>query len=126
MVERITSCLIALAFTACVDAGQRNNIQIQNDLAKCIEIESTNAHVNGRTPFVTLNYKRVALTSECGCKSKLCAYSVYAESEGYKSFLIGGKVSFQEAGKMELPLSTDGKILGNRPVLLFLSCAQPD
>lgn len=123
---RATNLLLALGVAACACADQRPEIELQNALSRCIEIESTKTYVSGQALFVTLAFKTVASTAECGCKSKLSAYTVYAKSDGYDSFMIEGKVLFQQSGKLELPLSTDTQIVADRPLLLSLSCAQPD
>lgn len=126
MAGRAISSILALAVTACASADQTHQIEIRNDLSNCIEIISAKSHSSGQAVFATVDYTILASTAECGCKSKLSAYSAYAKSDGYNSFLIGGKVLFQKTGKLELPLSTDKDIIGDRALLLTLTCAQPD
>jgi hypothetical protein len=118
--------ILALAVTACDSAAQTHQFEVRNDLSSCIELISAKSHHNGQSVFATIDYKILASTAECGCKSKLSAYSAYAKSDGYNTFLIGGKILFQENEKLELPLSTDKDIIGDRALLLTLTCAQPD
>jgi hypothetical protein len=126
MAARIISGILALTLTACANAEQVESVQIKNTLSSCIEVIKTTASACGEIPLLMLDYKLTASTAECGCKSDVSAYAVYEKSGGYESFLMAGKVIFGNQGSLKLPLSNDSNNIAHKPLLLVLTCAQPD
>jgi hypothetical protein len=126
MAARVNSIFLALTLSACANAQQLPEIQIQNDLSKCIEIKYPVRYIEELVPIATLEYKSLYSTADCGCKSELSAYSVYTIEDNNDYFLMKGIVLFKESGKVSLPLSTSKVIMGKGPLRINLSCAQPD
>lgn len=118
--------LLVLVIPLCVTANPVYRVEIDNDLSRCIIVESAKVRIDQDRPTIEVTFKEISSTADCGCKSRLNAYSVYAIDKSHQSFLMGGKFAFNQSGSIRLPMAIDQEIVGNRPVRLTISCAQPE
>lgn len=125
MVERKYSLIFSVLLASCVVAKEEAPV-INNQLAECVEINSVASDKQNSIPVMSFDLNVKSPISACGCKSALGAFSVYALREGYKSYLIGGKIGLAKAGKKYLPLATDKGLVGQGKLEVNFSCALPD
>jgi hypothetical protein len=112
--------------STCVIANTNYKIELDNQLSKCMLIENEKSFNLSKTPFIKIKYKKISSTANCGCKSALSAYYVYAKNNNYQSFLIGGKLIFNKSGIQNLPLAVEDNIIAGRTIQIIFSCARPD
>lgn len=115
-------CLI----TACSFSTYSTEINFDNNLSSCIEIEDAEVIYDNTFPTLKASINRLKPTSECGCKSLVSSYSSFIEASDYKSHLMSGKFVFSENNSLSLPVATDKGLINDNKLLITLSCALPD
>ena len=121
--------IILLLMCSCASANSVdivNTVKIDNQLSQCITATHIKIDKEGKIPILSFDLRIDKDIAECGCKSALGSYTVYTQMDGYKSYIIGGKVGFVKSGKKSLPLSSEQKLIGKRELIVGFSCAQPD
>jgi hypothetical protein len=126
MAELKYSVLLLFVISACSQAAPDTKITIDNELSNCIKIEQTEVIYKGELPMLKASYQQLQSTSECGCKSKISAYSSQLEMDGYNSQLMTAKFIFAEDKLLNIPIATSKQMIGNFSVLVKFSCAIPD
>lgn len=126
VVRKLESALLLLLASG-VSADSRDTPEIENHISACVALSG----VEKRTEPSGLQVLglRVGITqslAECGCKSALVAYTVFAKMDGYRSYIIGGKLLLAQSGTKQLPLSADPDLINDKPLAVSFSCAQPD
>jgi len=102
------------------------SVNIDNQLSECIIPTNIKISKEAKIPILSFYLKVNGSIAECGCKSALGAYTVFAQMEDYKSYVIGGKVAFVKSEYKYLPLSAEQGLIDKKKLILSLSCAQPD
>ncbi len=125
MAELRYSLIFLFVISACSQATSNTNVTINNNLSNCIEIDNTNVVYKDGMPMLEVSYQKIKSTAECGCKSALSEYSSQLKMDGYNSPLLTAKLIFDER-KLEIPLATSKKMIGDFNVLVSFSCALPD
>ncbi|MEJ2669743.1 MAG: DUF2195 family protein [Gammaproteobacteria bacterium] len=118
--------LSSCAMASNVDNINLENIEIDNQLSECASFGNTAISTDGAVPIFSFDLEVHKPIAECGCKSALGSYAVYTSSEGYKSYIIGGKVGFLASEKKYLPLSAEQNLIKKRKLIVKFSCAQTD
>ncbi|HMW73489.1 MAG TPA: DUF2195 family protein, partial [Cellvibrionaceae bacterium] len=86
--------LIASACTASPPATPKpGTIKIDNALDKCQQITGQAVDI-ASIPTLKLDFKTLASTAECGCKSMLNSYSVAIKLDGYSRRVLSGSFKF--------------------------------
>lgn len=101
-------------------------IDIKNKLSQCSEIHNPKLVVEGSVPFLTFDLVLNGSIADCGCKSALGEFSVYAQRDGAESYLINGKVALGKEGKKFIPVAADNNLISAARLMVSFSCARPD
>lgn len=119
------SLLVAflLSLTAVASDGA---VDINNQLSQCSEIKGPKLMLKGSVPVMSFNLVLKDTIADCGCKSALGAFSVYAQRDSYESFLISGNVALEKEGKKIIPVAADKNLLKSAHLSVSFTCAQPD
>lgn len=125
MAAREFSLLAFLLVSLPVVAGGEK-IDIKNQLAQCSEIHNPILAVDGNVPVLSFELILKESIGDCGCKSALGAFSVYALRDSYQSHLISGKVALGKEGKKYIPVAADNSLVVSARLKVSFSCAQPD
>lgn len=120
----------SLPFLMCVSAAaialDTNQLELSNGLAGCSELKGFYILDNSPVPVIAVDVVLKKSIAECGCKSALGTFSVYADRGDYSSYLLGGKINLAVPGEKYLPLATDVKLLKSAKIEVTFACAQPD
>lgn len=125
MAAREFSLLAFLLVSLPVVAGGEK-IDIKNQLSQCSEIHNPILAVDGNVPVLSFELILKESIADCGCKSALGAFSVYALRDSYQSHLISGKVALGKEGKKYIPVAADNSLVASARLKVSFSCAQPD
>ncbi|MGV8838364.1 DUF2195 family protein [Cellvibrio sp.] len=101
-------------------------IDIKNQLSQCSEIRNPKLVTEGSVPVLSFDLVLKDSIADCGCKSALGAFSVYAQRDSYLSHLISGKVVLNNSGKKNIPVAADNSLVSSTRLDVSFSCAQPD
>lgn len=122
--------LLAISILICSCASFAEStaykVSVDNQLKECLTINKVESYASNGMPMLKFDYKTVSSTADCGCKSALSSYSAHAIYENYESYLIGGKMRFEEKGEILLPAATSASIIGSSEIKVYFSCANPD
>lgn len=126
MAARRFNLVTALFISSCAVASDQESIEVNNKLSKCISIVKTEVSRESEIPALSFELEVHKPIAECGCKSALGSYSVYSSNEGYRSYIIGGKIGFLTSSHKQLPLSAERNLINKKELVVEFSCAQPD
>jgi hypothetical protein len=126
MAEQRYSILLLFVISACSQAAPDTKITFDNELSNCIKIEQAEVIYKDGLPMLKASYQQLQSTSECGCNSKISAYSSLLEMDGYNSQLMTGKFVFSKDKLLNVPIATSKQMIGDFSVLVKFSCAIPD
>ena len=126
MAERKFNLILLLLLTSCATAHESPQVTINNHLNACAEIGALEVSAQGNIPTVSFDLKINTPIAECGCKSALGTFTVFAVKEDYKSHLLSGKVALMKSGTKVLPLSAEKNLLNSGKLEIDFSCALPD
>jgi hypothetical protein len=101
-------------------------IDIKNQLSQCSEIRNPKIIAEGSVPILSFDLVLNKSIADCGCKSALGAFSVYAQRDGAESYLINGKLALGKEGKKFIPVAADNNLISAARLMVSFSCAQPD
>lgn len=107
-------------------AASDEKIDINNRLSQCSEIRNPKIVTEGSVPVLSFDLVLKESIADCGCKSALGAFSVYAQRGGTESYLINGKVALGKEGKTLIPVAADNNLISAARLMVSFSCAQPD
>lgn len=107
-------------------AASDEKIDINNQLSQCSEIHNPKLVTDGSVPVLSFDLVLKESIADCGCKSALGAFSVYAQRGGAESHLINGKVALGKEGKKFIPVAADNNLISAARLMVSFSCAQPD
>lgn len=111
------------SLTAMADDGK---VDVNNQLSLCSEINNPTLITKGVVPILSFDLVVKDTIADCGCKSALGAFSVYAQRDSYESFLISGNVALEKGGKKSIPVAADKNLIKSARLRVKFSCAQPD
>lgn len=126
MAVRKFKFIFLLLVSSCVTASDTGSVNIDNQLSECIIPTDIKMSSEAKIPILSFYLQMNGSLAKCGCKSALGAYTVFAEMEDYKSYVIGGKVAFAKSEYKYLPLSAEHSLVDKKKLIVSLSCAQPD
>lgn len=126
MTERKFSCILLLLLTSCAMANEPPQVIINNQLKACVNISVPEVSAQGSIPTVSFDLNINKPISECGCKSALGSFRVFSSTEGYKSYLLSGKVALVKPERKVLPLSAAQNLVKSGKLEIDFSCALPD
>lgn len=127
MVARKPEFALLLFLTSCACADSGDVPAIENHLSACIVLSGVEQRTEtSGLKALWLHADIVQSLAECGCKSALGTYTVFAKMDGYRSYIIGGKLVLVRSGARLLPLSADPDLINSKPLVVSFSCAQPD
>lgn len=101
-------------------------IDIKNKLSQCSEIHNPKLVVEGSVPVLAFDLVLKESIADCGCKSALGAFSVYAQRDAYQTQLIAGKVALGKNGRKTIPVAADNSLISAAHLTVSFACAQPD
>lgn len=107
-------------------AASDEKIDINNQLSQCSEIHNPKLVTDGSVPVLSFDLVLKESIADCGCKSALGAFSVYAQRGGAESHLINGRVALGKEGKKFIPVAADNNLISAARLMVSFSCAQPD
>lgn len=107
-------------------AASDEKIDINNQLSQCSEVHNPKLVTDGSVPVLSFDLVLKESIADCGCKSALGAFSVYAQRGGAESHLINGKVALGKEGKKFIPVAADNNLISAARLMVSFSCAQPD
>lgn len=126
MVIQRFSLIFSILASSCVFANDLENIEIRNELSQCVILKNLSFSKENKIPVFNFDLDLNKYISECGCKSALGFYSVYAFDENRESYLMGGKVRFLTSSHKSIPISAEKNIIGGRKLVVEFTCARPD
>ncbi|TCJ12820.1 DUF2195 family protein [Parasulfuritortus cantonensis] len=112
--------------SSCAVAENSHYFEIDNKLFACLSTTNIKQSNEGVIPVLHFDLKIHKPIAECGCKSALGLYTVSAQMDGYRSYIIGGKIGLAESGHRYIPLSAEGALINKKRLVVGLACAQPD
>ena len=101
-----------------------STIQIENALDKCLQITGQTVDIT-LIPTLKLDFKTLASTAECGCKSMLNSYSVAIKLDGYSRRVISGSFEFPNQSPLTLPLAAQPELIKGQSLHITLGCEVP-
>ena len=118
---------ISILFLAtCAIAGESSDIYVENNLEKCVAINSKSLIYFGDMPILKMNIRHISNIGHCGCKSAISSYTVFQTIEGHESFIISGEFTFLERKELTLPIAVHKQfIVKFTDVRIVISCANP-
>ena len=124
----VQRCVFVFTFlvSSCAVASDSNAIRIGNQLSACTAITNTEISAESGIPVLLFDLRVNKPIAECGCKSALASYAVYASTDEYMSYILGGKIGFMASARKLLPLSAEQKLINKRELVIEFSCARPD
>lgn len=126
MVVQKYRLLIFLWLLGCAHTQSPVEITVENPLINCIDIKKSSVVLQKSFPVAEINYKKINMISECGCKSKILSFKSHLQMGDYDSFLISGNFVLQNEDQIGLPIATSREIIGSNPIKISLYCAPPD
>ncbi len=99
-------------------------IQIENALDKCQQITGQAVEL-APIPTLKLDFKTLASTAECGCKSMLNSYSVAIKLDGYSRRVLYGSFKFPQESPLTLPLAAQAELINGESLQITLGCEAP-
>lgn len=118
--------LLAFLLVSLTAVAGGEKIDIKNQLSQCSEIHNPKLAIDGKIPVLSFELILKESIADCGCKSALGTFSVYALRDSYESHLISGKVALGKEGKMYIPVAADNNLVASARLKVSFSCAQPD
>jgi hypothetical protein len=120
-----------LAATAAVAAEPAKialaQVRVENAVASCMALEPKEVQQSGSIVKLLADARFIKSTGECGCKSALLRYRVYAQAApGQRVEWLSGAVSTMgSAGSktFEFVLSSDASIQQRNALILSIGCA---
>jgi hypothetical protein len=125
LMELLKSAVLALFVAPLTAEANEEAIAVNNQLSQCSEINNSKLITKGVVPTFSFELVLKDTIADCGCKSALGAFSVYARRYSYESFLIGGKVSLEKEGKKIIPVAADKNLIKSARLSVSVSCVQP-
>lgn len=117
--------LITSASTAApATTTKPGTIQIVNTLDKCQQITGQAVDI-APIPTLTLDFKTLASTAECGCKSMLNSYIVAINLEGYSRRILSGSFKLPNQSPLTLPLAAQPELIKGQSLHITLGCEAP-
>lgn len=127
MVARKPEFALLLFLASCASADGGDIPELENHVSACVTLSGIEKRTGqGGLEVLGLRVDITRSLAECGCKSALGTYTVFAKMDGYRSYIIGGKLVLAQSGTKLLPLSADPDLIRNKPLAISFSCAQPD
>ena len=115
-----------LFLTSCAIAGESSDIYVENNLEKCVAINSKNLIYFGDMQFLKMNIRHISEIGNCGCKSAISSYTVFQTIEGHESLILLGEFTFLGRKKLTLPIAVHKQfIVKFTDVRIVISCANP-
>jgi hypothetical protein len=99
-------------------------MHIDNALDKCQQITGQSIHL-APIPSIKLDFKTLASTAECGCKSMLNSYSVAIKLDGYSRRVLSGSFKFPNQSPITLPLAAQPGLIKGQNLQITLGCETP-
>lgn len=96
-------------------------IQFDNALDKCQQITGQSLDM-ATIPSIKLDFKTLASTAECGCKSLLNSYSVAIKLDGYSRRVLSGSFKFPKESPITLPLAAQPELLKGQSLEIIIAC----
>jgi len=118
--------LLAILLMPFTTVAGDEKIDIENLLSQCSAIRDLELSSEGNIPVLSFDLVLKESIADCGCKSALGAFSVYAQRDSYQSHLISGKIALEKDGKKYLPIAADNNLITSARLKVVFSCAQPD
>ncbi|HMU65506.1 MAG TPA: DUF2195 family protein [Cellvibrionaceae bacterium] len=117
--------LITSASTAAPPTTTKpGTIHIDNALDKCQQITGQAIDI-ASIPTLKLDFKTLASTAECGCKSMLNSYSVAIKLDGYSRRVLSGSFKFPNQSPLTLPLAAQPELIKGQSLQVSLGCEAP-
>ncbi|WP_459615757.1 DUF2195 family protein [Bordetella sp. 2513F-2] len=102
-------------------------VSVENPLQACVAVQPGLQTQEQGVLLQQVDLQVARPIGECGCKSALMGYTASVVLDGdARSATQSGVVNARRSGARTLPLATDAALVGDRPVVLALSCATPD
>jgi|GEM_PF-3743970 len=122
------NCALALLFvatSACTAAPPAPGaIHIDNALDKCQQITAQSIDL-APIPTLRLDFKSLASTAECGCKSMLNGYSVAIKLDGFTRRVLSGTFKFPKQSPITLPLASQAELIKGQNLEIAIGCEAP-
>jgi hypothetical protein len=117
--------LITSACTAAPPATPAPGMmQIDNALDKCQQITGQSVDI-APIPSIKLDFKTLASTAKCGCKSMLNNYSVAITLDGYSRRVLSGSFKFPNQSPITLPLAAQPELIKGQSLDISIGCEAP-
>lgn len=126
LAELLRFTVIAFFLVSSIAAASNEKINIKNHLSQCSEIRNPKIVTEGSVPVLSFDLVLTESIADCGCKSALGAFSVYAQRGSAESYLIDGKVALGKEGKTFIPVAADNNLISAARLMVSFSCAQLD
>jgi hypothetical protein len=117
--------LITSASTAApATTPKPGTIHIENTVDKCLQITGQTVDITS-IPTLKLDFKTLASTAECGCKSMLNSYNVDIRLDGYSRRVLSGSFKFPQESPLTLPLAAEAELIKGQSLQISLGCEAP-
>ncbi|WP_075186645.1 DUF2195 family protein [Teredinibacter haidensis] len=128
MAERRFSFILLLLISACSQATQRSEtkVTIENSLSSCLKIQDEKIVYKNDFPVLNASFTTLSSTSECGCKSKISAYTSELQIGNIRSKLMEAKYVFVNGKELNIPVATSKQLVGDYGLVVKFSCGLPD
>jgi hypothetical protein len=133
MAARKFSFILLLFVVSCTTASGQEPVKLNNTLSHCVEISGMKITAEGKIPVLSFDLKVNKSIGECGCKSAVGSYTVYAIRKGhelgapeeYKLLLIHGDVSLRSSEHKYLPLAAEQWLINKEKLEVEICCSNP-
>lgn len=116
--------VLAILLITSTCAAASSMIPIDNALDKCQQITGQSVDI-APIPSIKLDFKTLASTAECGCKSMLNSYSVAIKLDGYSRRVLSGSFKFPNQSPITLPLAAQTELIKGHSLYITLGCEAP-
>lgn len=126
MVIHKPSLYCSLILAGCAHASPQLNIDINNKLDNCFQIQQQAVLITNEVPILKAKYQVKKDVSECGCKSKVLSYSTAIIMDDLETQIIAGQFILNTDDSFEIPIASSQKIIGAYDLNITLACALPN
>ncbi|QUM85716.1 DUF2195 family protein [Moritella sp. 28] len=120
------SLYISLILTGCAQASPQLNIDINNKLSSCFQLQQQTISITNEVPILEAKYQVKKNISECGCKSKILSYSTAIVTDDLETQIISGQFILNTEDSFNIPIASSQKIVGDYDLNITLACALPN
>ena len=120
------SFISILFLASCAIAGESSSIKVENNLERCVTINSKNLIYFGDMPLLKMDISHISEIGNCGCKSAISSYTVFQTIAGHESLLMFGEFTFLGRKELNLPIAVQKQLIAKlADVKIVIACSNP-